>query len=101
MTKVIVAFLISVFLVGCSGTRGNTIEVTNQVSYVSVPADKLVPVLVPTPPDKELYLKLKPVEKEKALAEYASKLLVALSMANGVIEDIKTWNNNLLKKNKD
>jgi hypothetical protein len=101
MYKLLMSVLVCFVMVGCSGTRGNTLEVTNKVSYVSVPADKLVTVNVPSPPAKEVYIKLSPIEKEKSLADYATKLMVALSQANGIIEDIKEWNSQLMKKNEN
>lgn len=100
MYKLLISLFLAIILTGCSGTRGNTLVVSNTNSYISVPADKLITVTMPSPPDKELYMKLKPIEKEKALADYAAELMFSLSKANGIIEDIKAWNNDMLKKNK-
>lgn len=99
MSKYLLMILISFGLVACSTTKGTTVEVTHVTSYISVPVDKLVNVEVPPPPAKDLYVKMSGIEKEKALGDYAVKLLQVIYKANGIIDDIREWNTELLKKN--
>ena len=83
--------LLSIFLVGCGSTpKYDKLEVQEtKIITQRVPSELTEPCIPKKPPTKEEYLKLKPHEREAAMAEYSNSLLGTVKECNGRFEKIR------------
>lgn len=92
LKQLFVTILFSFILVGCGTTpRYDQLEVKEtKVVVQRVPEELTIPCTPSKrPPVKEEFLKLKPHEREAALADYSSSLLGVIKECDGRFEKIR------------
>lgn len=77
-------------LTGCSSVKEKEVTVKEvEVVKQNTPKALLEKCIVPTPPDKDVYLKSDFTNKENLLTEYIGKLLSALRGCNEKLDSVK------------
>ena len=88
MNYLILASLL--LLTGCSSVKEKEVTVKEvEIVKQNTPTALLEKCVVPTPPDKEVYLKSDFTNKENLLTEYIGKLLTALRGCNEKLDSVK------------